>query len=164
MRRALLIACALASSSPALAEQVASMGVGAGFVAAPSPARAAPAVDITGTFAFNEHLLVGAAVSGWTLSASDTRTAGTEGTFALAAGFRQALSRRIGVALLAGPALVVADRPTSPIDWSAGLWFSPVLEVSTRRPSLSLQLAGRGLWFNQGIRLGAVVGVSYSFR
>lgn len=164
MRRVLLIACVVVWSSPAYAEHVASVGVGAGFVAAASPARAAPAVDVTGTFAFTERFFVGATIGGWTLSASDTRSAGTEGLFALSAGVRHPLSRRVGVALLAGPALAVVDRPTSPTDWSAGLWFSPVLEVSTRRPSLSLQLAGRGLWFNQGLRLGAVVGVSYSFR
>lgn len=164
MRRVLLIACALVCSSPAFADTVTSVGVSAGLITAPSPARAAPAVDLTTTFAFTERFLVGAVLGGWTLSASDTREAGTEGTLALAAGFRQPLSRDIALVLLAGPALAVVDRPTSPVDWSAGLWFSPVLELSTRRPSLTLQLAGRGLWFNQGIRLGAVVGVSYSFR
>lgn len=164
MRRALLFALLLCWSSPSWAERAASVGVGAGLVAAGSPARAAPAVDLTATFAFTERFFAGAVASAWTLGASAPRGAGTEGSFAVAAGVRQPLSRLVGISLLAGPAVTVVDRPTDATDWSPALWFSPVLEVSTRRPSLSFQLAGRGLWFNQGLRLGLVVGAAYSFR
>lgn len=142
----------------------ASVGVAAGFAADVSPSRAAPAIDVSLGFPLTERWVLGASVSGWTLSAAGTTDAGAEGALALVAGWRHPLSDRWSVLLLAGPALAVVDRPTQSLEVHPAAWFAPAVELSTRRNSLSVQLGARGLWFEEGLRLGAAAGLKYSFQ
>ena len=141
-----------------------SVGVAAGVSAAVDPSRAAPSIDVTASYALADRWLLGAAVTGWTFSSAGTVDAGTEGALALAGGFRQRLSQRWSVLMFGGPAVAAIDRPAQSLEVRPALWLAPALEMSTRRPSLSLQLGARGLWFGEGLRLGAVAGLSYSFQ
>lgn len=141
-----------------------SVGVAAGFAAGISPARAAPAIDVSLGLPLNDRWVLGASVSGWTLSAAGTKDAGAEGALAIVAGWRQPLSSQWSVLLLAGPALAVVDRPTQSLELHPAGWFAPALELSTRRKSLSVQLGARALVFEDGLRVGAAAGLKYSFQ
>jgi hypothetical protein len=166
-----LFSLALSASSTARAENETaselpiSVGVTTGVIAGAGPWRAAPSVDLTGAVGLGRtRFAIVGGVGGWSFAGVGSTAAQSEVVASLGAAIRGGIGQQWTWSMAAAPALGFFDQAQVPTSTHPGVLLAPTVEFSTRRKTLALTLGSRAFFFGDGTRLGAVAGVSYTFR